>query len=133
MVDLQKAFDTVDHQILLVKLNHYGICEVSNYWFKFHLSNRNQHAPINEYESGLTAINCDIRLGSIVGPLLFLLYISDLNQPITFCKSHLFADDTNLLCLSNSVKKLNRLANSDLNHIVNWLNVNKTSLNLNKN
>ena len=105
-VDLQKAFDTVDHQILLAKLNHYGIHGVSNDWFKSYLSNRNQYVSINGYESGLAAINCGVPQGSVLGPLLFLLYINDLNQAIKFCKVHHFADDTNLLCLSNSIKKL---------------------------
>ena len=60
--------------------------------------------------------------------LLFLLYINDLNQTIKFCKVHHFADDTNLLYLSNSIKKLSKLVNTDLKHLVNWLNANKISL-----
>ena len=56
-VELQKAFDTVDHQILLAKLNHYGIRGVSNDWFKSYLSNRNQYVSINGYQSGLAALN----------------------------------------------------------------------------
>ena len=95
-VDLQKAFDTVDHQILLAKLNHYGIRGVSNDWFKSYLSNHNQYVSINGYESGLAAINCGVPQGSVLGPLLFLLYINDLNQTM-FCKVNHFADDTNLL------------------------------------
>ena len=118
-VDLQKAFDTVDHQILLAKLNHYGIRGVSNDWFKSYLSNRNQYVSINGYESGLAALNCGVPQGSVLGPLLFLLYINDLNQAIKFCKVHHFADDTNLLCLSNSIKKLNKLVNADLKYPVN--------------
>ena len=106
-VDMQKAFDTVDHQILLAKLNHYGICGVSNDWFKSYLSDRNQYVSINGYESGLAAINCGVPQGSVLGPLLFLLYINDLNQATKFCKVHHFANDANLLCLSNSIKKLN--------------------------
>ena len=131
-VDLQKAFDTVDHKILLAKLNHCGIHGVSNDWFKSYLSNRNQYVSINGYESGLAALNCGIPQGSVLGPLLFLLYINDLNQAIKFCKVHHFADDTNLLCLSNSIKKLNKLVNADLKHLVNWLNANKISLNVKK-
>ena len=131
-VDLQKAFDTVDHQILLAKLNHYGIRGVSNDWFKSYLSNRNQYVSINGYESGLAAINCGVPQGSVLGPLLFLLYINDLNQAIKFCKVHHFADDTNLLCLSNSIKKLSKLVNADLKHLLNWLNANKISLNVKK-
>ena len=113
-VDLQKAFDTIDHQILLAKLNHYGIRGVSNDWFKSYLSNRNQYVSINGYKSGLSAINCGVPQGSVLGPLLFLLYINDLNQAIKSCKAHHFADDTNLLCLSNSITKLNKQVNADL-------------------
>ena len=131
-VDLQKAFDTVDHQILLAKLNYYGIRGVSNDWFKSYLSNRNQYVSINGYESGLAAINCGVPQGSVLGPLLFLLYINDLNQAIKFCKVHHFADDTNLLCLSNSIKKLSKLVHADLKHLLNWLNANKISLNVKK-
>ena len=69
--DLQKAFDTVDHQILLAKLNHYGISGVSNDWFKSYLSNPNQHVSINGFDSGLTTINCGVPQGSVLGPLLF--------------------------------------------------------------
>ena len=131
-VDLQNAFDIVDHQIQLAKLNHYGICGVSNNWFKSYLSNHNKYVFVNGYESGLAALNCGIPQGSVLGPLLFLLYINDLNQAIKFCKVHHFADDTNLLCLSNSIKKLNKLVNADLKHLVNWLNANKISLNVKK-
>ena len=72
-VDLQKAFDTVDHQILLAKLSYYGIRGVSNDWFKSNLSNRSQYVSINGYDSGLAAINCGVPQGSVLGPLLFLL------------------------------------------------------------
>ena len=85
-VYLQKAFDTVDYQILLAKWNHYGICGVSNDWFKSYLSNCNQYVSINGYESGLAALNCGNRQGSVLGPFLFLLYINDLNQAIKIIK-----------------------------------------------
>ena len=103
-MDLQKAFDTVDHQILLAILNHYGIRGVSNDWFKSYLSNRGQYVSINGYDSCLAAVNCGVPQGSVLGPLRFLLYITDLNQAIKFCKFHHFANDTNLLCLGNSIK-----------------------------
>ena len=87
---------------------------------------------INGYESGLATINCGVHQGSVLAPLLFLLYINDLNQVIKFCKVRHFADDTNLLCLSNSFKKLNRLVNTDLKGLVTLLNANKISLSVKK-
>ena len=113
-------------------MNHYGICGVSNDCFKSYPSNCNQYVSIIGYESGLAAINCGVPQGSVLGPVLFLLYINDLNQGIKFCKVHHFADDTNLLCVSDSIKKLNKLVNADLKHLLNWLNANKISLNVKK-
>ena len=79
-VNLLKAFDTVDHQILLAKLDHYGICGVFNVWFKSYLSNHSQFVSINGYDSDLAAINCGVPQGFVLGPLPFLLYINNLNQ-----------------------------------------------------
>ena len=81
-VDLQKAFDTIDHEIILAKLNHYGVRGVSNDWFRSYLSNRQQYVSINGYDSGLTKINCGVPQGSVLSPLLVLLFINDLNQAI---------------------------------------------------
>ena len=113
-------------------MNHYGICGVSNDWFKSYLSNHNQYISRNGYESGLAAINCVVPQGSVLGPLLFLLDINDLNQAIKVRKVYYFADDTNLLCLSNSIKKVNKLVNTDLKHLVKWLNATKISVNVKK-
>ena len=73
-VDLQKAFHTVDHKILLAELNHYGICGVSNDWFKSYMSNCNQYVSINGYESGLATLNCGVPQGSVLGPLILTKY-----------------------------------------------------------
>ena len=82
---------------MLAKLNHYVIRGVSNDWFKSYLSNWNHYVSICSFDSGLTAINCGISDGSVLGPVLFLLYINYLNQAIKFCKVHHFADGTNLM------------------------------------
>ena len=116
----------------MTKLKHYGICGVLNDWFKSYLFNRNQYVPINGYEPSLATINCGVPQGSVLRPLLFLLYINDLNQAIKFCKVHHFADGTNPLRLSNSIKKLNKLVNVDLKHLVNWSNANNLSLSVKK-
>ena len=72
-VDLQKAFDTVDHQILFAKLNHYGIYGVSSDWYKSYLFNHNHYVSINGCEFGLSALNCGIPQGSVLGPFLLVL------------------------------------------------------------
>ena len=88
--------------------------------FKFNLSNRNQYASINYHDSGLAAINCDVPQRPFLGPLLFSLYMNDLNQVIKFYIFHQFVDDNNLLCLGNSIKKLSKLVNVDIKHQLNW-------------
>ena len=84
------------------------------------------------FDSGLVVIKCGVPQGSVLGPLLFLLYINDVNQAITFCQLHHFADDTNLLYLGKLIKKLNMLVNYDLKNVLYWLNANKISLNVKK-
>ena len=118
-LSVSKGLLIPDYQILLAKLDHCGIRGVSNDWFKSYLSNRNQLVSINRYDSGLATINCGVPQGFVLEHFLFLLYANDLNQAIKICKIHHFADDTNLLCLSNSIKKLSKLGNADLKHLVN--------------
>ena len=98
----------------MAKWSFNGICGVSNDWFKSYLSNHSQYVSINGCDSGLDAINCGGPQGYVLGPLLFLLHTNDLNQAIKFSKVHQFASDTNLLCLSISTKKLNKLVNTEL-------------------
>ena len=131
-VDLQKAFDTVEHDILLTKLEHYGVRGLANYWFKSYISDRKQLASINGHDSNLAPVLYGVSQGSVLGPLLFLIYINDLNQAITFCKVCHFADDTNLLHFSKSITKLNKYVNLDIKHLTDWLNANKISLNVQK-
>ena len=131
-VDLQKAFDTVDHNILLHKLKHYGIRGVAYSWFESYLKDRKQYVSINGYSSKHLSISPCVPQGSVLGPLLFLIYINDLRTAIKHCKVHHFSDDTNLLHIIDSIKKLNKTVNSDFRNLTNWLNANKISLNVSK-
>ena len=131
-VDFQKAFDTVDHQILIQKLNYYGIRGISNNWFSSYLQNRTQFVSIDGFDYNVNAICCGVYQGSILRPLLFLIYINDLHFAIKYCKVHHFADDTNLLNFNSSIKKINKQVGRDLKYLSFWLNANKICLNFSK-
>ena len=134
-IDLQKAFDTVNHSILLEKLDHYGISGISNTWFRSYLTERQQFVSISGDKSELTTIEHGVPQGSVLGPLLFLIYINDLHQCIINSTSFHFADDTNLLFVPpNRVRNRNivRRLNVDLKSLNNWLLANKISLNSSK-
>ena len=103
-VDLQKAFDTVNRKILLHKLEFCGIHGVCNNWFKSELPYRTKFVSINGYNSDLMPVNCGVPQGSVLGPLLILIYINYLHKAIRYCKVHRFADDTNLFHTNKSVK-----------------------------
>ena len=131
-VDLQKAFDTVDHEILLNKLSHYGIRGIPNSWFKSYLSYRSQYVSISGSDSASKLIKYGVPQGSVLGPLLFLIYINDLHHAIKYSMVHHFADDTNLFVFDNSLKSLKKKINIDLKLLCHWLNANKISLNSGK-
>ena len=122
----------MEHEILLSQLDHYGLRGLTNNWFKSYLTDRKQYVSINGYNSSLSSTAYGVPHGSVLGPLLFLLYINDLHTAIKFCIVHHFADDTSFLFLTNSIKKLNELINIDLKNLSNWLNANKISLNVKK-
>ena len=125
-VDLQKAFDTVNHDILIVKLEHYGIRGTANNWFASYLKNHSQFVSILGFDSSTKPIAHGVPQGSVLGPILFLIY--DLHCVIKNSKVYHFADDTNLN-IGNSPKQMQKLINADLKIIYYWLLANKISLN----
>ena len=131
-VDLEKAFDTVNHKILLKKLEHYGIRDVANRWFASYLSDRKQFVNLGGLESDKLTISCGVPQGSILGPLLFIIYINDMHSAIKYSKVHHFADDTNLLFSHKNPKLLRKCVNSDMALLFDWLCSNRLSLNVGK-
>ena len=132
-IDLSKAFDTVDHSILLEKLEIYGVNESNLDWFRSYLTGRQQYIKIDEnLETHRQNIVCGVPQGSILGPLLFLLYVNDLPNSSTYLDPVMFADDTNLFLANRSIQELFSIANKELNKISDWFTANKLSLNVTK-
>jgi len=131
-IDLSKAFDTVDHKILLGKLNLYGIRGIINDWFKSYLQNRRQTTLINQKISGKNDMVLGVPQGSVLGPLLFLLYINDISAISKTLQFHLFADDTNILYSNKCLKSLEKKMNDELKKLYEWLITNKLTLNIKK-
>ena len=132
-IDLSKAFDTVDHSILLKKLELYGITDRNHGWLKSYLSNRRQFVQINEKEkTSLETISCGVPQGSILGPLLFLLYVNDLKNASNILDPIMFADDTNLFFTHKDIRYLFQIVNQELENINQWFISNKLSLNIKK-
>ena len=131
-IDLRKTFDTVNHEILLLKLEHYGIRGTMLNWFKSYLCNRKQYIFLNGESSKIKDITCGVPQGSVLGPLLFLLYINDLPNISKSLNFYLFANDTNIYYESDSLLKLESKINKELSKLQLWLNVNRLSLNISK-
>jgi len=130
-LDLKKAFDTVDHQILLSKLEYYGITGTELQWFKSYLSNRKQLVDIDGHHSEPTTIDISVIQGSILGPILFNIFINDLpsaSNIVTF----LFADDTQGLVRGNHLPTLITRLNTELRNWSSWFRANRLGVNVNK-
>ena len=130
-IDLKKAFDTVDHNILIEKLEHYGVRNSSNNWFHNYLLDREQFVSINGTASETAKIVCGVPQGSVLGPILFLLYINDLPNSTDFL-TLLFADDTTFQLSGVNLDGLFEIANSELEKASVWFTSNKLTLNVKK-
>ena len=131
-IDLSKAFDTVNHSVLIKKLQMYGVRGVNLAWFCSYLANRKQYISLgHDRKTGTQNILCGVPQGSILGPLLFLLYVNDLPNS-SVLEPIMFADDTNLFFEHTHLRILFSMVNNELKKIYEWFNANKLSLNVGK-
>ena len=136
-LDLSKAFDSIDHNILLDKLKYYGLDDTAIHLFLSYLTNRYQYVQIENAKSQLLEINASVPQGSILGPLLFIIYINDISQSSDNLDFIAYADDTTLSTTLNKLSKsddmnISDLINLELYQINEWLEINKLSLNVKK-
>ena len=127
-IDLKKAFDTVNHRILIEKMQLCGIRGHILDWFKSYLNNRKQFPHVNNTNSDFNSISCGEPQGSILGPLLFILYINDILNISNFMLTILFADDTTILIKFDTASKAIISMNRELEKLSIWLTANKLSL-----
>ena len=130
--DLQRAFEIVDFGILLRKLYNYGIRGLMYNWFENYLQDRKQYTVVNSIPSKIEYITCGVPQGSVLGPLLFLIYVNDIYNAIREYDLKLFADDTNLFMSGKSLPELESKANICLAKLQVWFLANKLSLNIDK-
>ena len=137
-LDLSKAFDTLDHNVLLYKLSYYGVCDKALKLMQSYLDNRQQYVEIDDIKSDTLTIQTGVPQGSILGPLLFIIYINDIANASTLLDMIIYADDTTLsgtlkfISQNTDYADINSAINNELDKINDWLRVNKLSLNVNK-
>ena len=128
MLDLKKAFDTVDHEILPNKLQFYGIRNTINKLIRSYLSERRQYVVVNGLRSSLSKVEYGVPQGSVLGPLLFLIYINDRSN-CTSNSPRLFADDSYLIFHDHNLSRLEQLCNNELYKVIHWMRINKLTVN----
>ena len=116
-LDFSKAFDTINHHILLEELYKYGIRGLPHGWFSSYITNRKQYVKVGNTESSLKTITCGVPQGSTLGPLLFLLYVSDLPKSSKKLTFRIFADDTNMFYSSKDKEQLQSVINEELGKV----------------
>jgi len=131
-IDFQKAFNSIDIDILLVKLSNYGIRGIMFNWIKDYLTDRTQYTFVNGIKSDVRNIKYGVPQGSVLGPLLFLIYVNDLHRATLEASPKLFADDTNIFVAANNLNDLSYKTNICLSKIYQWCLANKITINLDK-
>lgn len=131
-LDLSKAFDTINHTTLLNKLRHYGIRGQALEWFRSYLSSREQFVMYKNTTSLLREVTCGVPQGSVLGPLLFIIYTNDLPNALRFTRCVLFADDTTVYYSSRNLEHVIQNISADLKNLTEWFKANKLSLNITK-
>ena len=131
-LDLKKAFDTIDHSVLLQKLDYYSIRGLSHAWLSSYLENRKHYVCVNNVKSELLRVKCSVPQGSILCPKLFILYINDICNISPVLNFILFADDTNLFCTGSNIHTVCKTVTCELDKLNCWFAVNKLSLKLSK-
>jgi hypothetical protein len=132
LLDLSKAFDTIDHKILLAKLDNYGVRGLALEWFRSYLSDRSQYVSYKDTNSDSQFISCGVPQGSVLGPLLFIVYTNDLPNSLKHSQCILFADDTTVYKSSPNIHDAITSIESDLENLYDWFCANKLSLNVGK-
>ena len=131
-IDFAKAFETIDHKILLYKLSCYGIRGTINEWFCSYLSNRTMYVDFKGTVSERRTVNIGVPQGTILGPILFLLYINDITNSSKCLKFILYADDTTVYLSGKNIPNIFKTLNDELNYLNIWTKANKISINSNK-
>ena len=131
MLDISKAFDTINHATLLTKLQYYGIRNTAANWLKSYLENRLQVVNVADKTSAVLPVRTGVPQGSVLGPLLFVLYVNDIQNCLTSCKILQYADDTTIYFSGNAASDIYKM-NTDLDNLQDWLLANKLALSVNK-
>ena len=129
-LDLKKALDTVSHPILFAKLKWLGIGSNSLQWFQSYLCHRTQRTVLNNWSSTSRKVTVGLPQGSVIRPLLFLVYINDLPSCLQHTQASLFADDTAIHCQAATPEELRDKLNKDIGHLKSWLDNNRLTLNV---